>query len=330
MLKVIEEHSRIKEAQVELKENLGKYSEITGRITIGGTGWHSRHAVSWSEKLGIWWTTYSLSNRYENAFGVEEPRWNTRYGHSIPSVIDVPFHGINRRIGGVFAVDENNKLYLLHRGRIGGGRKGIGKTLFLANYRGKWVAVQDGDSVSRLALVAILNSEKFPWQIANFVHELQRIKQEDIVGTKPSVTLTDTFEEEFSGTKEYVVGKVEAECDHGLVVSSLEKKLRTEGLIVGNRYPMDLYVLDADGEMVTLFEVKTDSSSASCYEAIGQLLFYSARLDRKPQIVAVFPHPFDREYGDVFDKIGIQRLTYTWKDNQPEFDNSQIANLRIK
>ena len=62
--------------------------------------------------LGIWWTTYSLCNRYENAFGVEEPRWNTRYGHSIPSVVDVPFHGINRRIGGVFAVDENNKLYL--------------------------------------------------------------------------------------------------------------------------------------------------------------------------------------------------------------------------
>ena len=112
MLKVIEENSRIKEAQAEFKENLGKYSEMAGKITIGGTGWHSRRAVSWSEKLGIWWTTYSLCNRYENAFGVEEPRWNTRYGHSIPSVVDVPFHGINRRIGGVFAVDENNKLYL--------------------------------------------------------------------------------------------------------------------------------------------------------------------------------------------------------------------------
>jgi hypothetical protein len=68
MWKVIEENSRIKEAQAEFKENLGKHSEITGKITIGGTGWHSRRAVSWSEKLGIWWTTYSLGNRYENAF----------------------------------------------------------------------------------------------------------------------------------------------------------------------------------------------------------------------------------------------------------------------
>lgn len=283
----------------------------------------------WSEKLGIWWTTYSLHNRYENAFGVEEPKWNTGYGHSIPSVIDVPFHGINRRIGGVFAVDESNKLYLLHRGRIGGGRKGIGKTLFLANYRGKWVSVQDGDSVSRLALVAALDSERFPYQVANFVHELQRIKQEETLETKPSVTLTDTFEEEFSGTKEYVVGKIEAECDHGLVVSSLEKKLRRAGLPVGNRYPMHLYVLDPNGEMVALFEIKTDSSSASCYGAIGQLLFYSARLDKKPQIVAVFPHLFDKEYESILNKIGIQCLTYKGKNNQPEFDNSQIANLQV-
>lgn len=58
------------------------------------------------------------------------------------------------------------------------------------------VVVQDGDSVSRLALVAALDSERFPYQIANFVHELQRIKQEVIVETKPSVTLTDTFKEE--------------------------------------------------------------------------------------------------------------------------------------
>jgi len=116
MLKVIEENIRIKEAQVELKENLGKHSKRTSKITIGGTGWHSKRRVLWSEKLGIWWTTYSLNNRYENAFGAEEPRWNTRYGHSILSVVDVPFHGINRRIGGVPAVDENNKLYLLHRG----------------------------------------------------------------------------------------------------------------------------------------------------------------------------------------------------------------------
>jgi hypothetical protein len=46
---------------------------------------------------------------------VEEPRWGTRYGHSIPSIIDIPFEGINRRIGGAFATDENNRVYLMHR-----------------------------------------------------------------------------------------------------------------------------------------------------------------------------------------------------------------------
>ena len=327
MLTIIEKSGRIREAQAQLKRNLNACSEKKGPITIGGQWGNQRQLVSWSSKLSIWWTTYSLSNRFENAFGIEKPRWDTKYGYAIPSVIDIPFSGINRRIGGAFAVDENNRVYLLHRGRIGGGRKGIGKTLFLENYRGEWETVQDGDSVSKLAMVAALSSRRFPHQIASFVYEVQRIKKEGKIETESRVPFTDTFKEGFSGTKEYVVGRVEAECDHELVVSSLEKLLRLTGLVLGNRYPMDLYVLDSSKRISTIFEVKTDSTSTSCYKAIGQLLFYSAKLDRRPQLIAVFPNTFDKQH--TFDRIGIQCLTYRWRRNQPEFDDSHIANLEI-
>ena len=191
------------------------------------------------------------------------------------------------------------------------------------------MTVQDGDSVSKLALVSAMESARFPHQVAHFVRELQRIKQKGTIEIESNLPLTDTFKEEFSGKKRFAVGEVEARCDHGLVVSNLERELRKRQFVVGNRFPMDLYILDPGGQAIILFEIKTDSILPSCYEAIGQLLFYSARLDRKPHLVAVFPQPFSEERGNIFNDLGIQCITYRWRHNQPEFDNSQIANWQI-
>jgi hypothetical protein len=180
--------------------------------------------------------------------------------------------------------------------------------------------------VSRLVLIAELGSVRFPYQIAHFVHEVQRIKGE-VGKPKPNSQLSKTFKKEFSGKRKYSVGKIEAECDHGLVVDKLEQQLRLMGFVAGNSHPMDLYVLDPKGQITVLFEVKTDSTSTSCYEAVGQLLFYSAKLAKKPQLVAVFPESLDREFIDIFEEIGLQALTYRWIKNRLYFDKDEIAEL---
>ena len=206
MLRTIEKGSQIKKAQREFEKIMRAWAQKKGTITIGGKGFHDPEKVSWSDNLGIWWTTYSVENRahekrFENAFGVEEPKWETKYGHSIPCVIDVPFEGINRRIGGAYAVDEETNLYLLHRGRIGGGRMGIGKALFDENYRGERVRVQDGDMTLEMALVGELGTERFPYQVACFVKEVQRIKEQADTA-KPEIQFPPPgFSEEFSGKK---------------------------------------------------------------------------------------------------------------------------------
>jgi len=123
------------------------------------------------------------------------------------------------------------------------------------------------------------------------------------------------------------VGKIEAECDHGLVVTELEQQLRLMEFVAGNRHPMDLYVLDSKGQITFLFEVKTDSTSTSCYEAAGQLLFYSAKLAKKPRLVAVFPDSLNKEFIDTFEEIGLQTLTYRWIKNKPYFNKDKIAGL---
>lgn len=45
----------------------------------------------------------------------------------------MPLNGINRRVAGLFAIDSvSGGTILLHRGKIGGGQKGVGKKQFLA------------------------------------------------------------------------------------------------------------------------------------------------------------------------------------------------------
>lgn len=325
MLKIIEEENEIKKAQAQFRKKINDIAEKHGSISLGGKGWHRDREVYWNESLRIWWTMEEEEDRYWNSFGTGEPKWNTKYSHSIVVEINLP-KGKNRRIQGAVASDESGKLYLLHRGRIGGGRKGIGKSLFVDNFRGEWETVWDGTATARLALIAALDSERFPQQVASFVHEVARVKGIKSTKAKSDSTVAFKFKEEFSGTKRFSQTKeIDAKCDHGIVVNNLAKKLESRGLAVGNTSQMDLYILDKHGEIEKLFEVKTDTTVRSCYEAIGQLFFHSSRLGAKPLLIAVFPHTIAKQYEKVFKKLGINVLTYMWSNNIPRFSNLKCA-----
>lgn len=101
-------------------------------------------------------------------------------------------------------------------------------------------------------------------------------------------------------------------------------------MTIGKNAQMDVYILNENGEIETLFEVKTDATVESCYRAIGQLFFNSSKLSLKPCLIAVFPHTLNKEYRDVFDKLKIEVLTYRWIDNQPQFDSSFLSQLDLK
>jgi hypothetical protein len=62
--------------------------------------------------------------------------------------------------------------YVLHRGKIGGGKKGVGLALFRNNFVGKWTSVE-GDEVVSIGAIA---SADFITQVSSFVKEVDRIK----------------------------------------------------------------------------------------------------------------------------------------------------------
>ena len=140
--------------------------------------------VSWSSKLNLWWYSRLVSgskrhgsqpNRWWNVFGIDKPTPNQPL--HIDCEINPPTGGINRNIAGAFAEDENNRVFVVHRGnRWGGGRKGITKELFWNNYSGRSEIVNDGGRQTRVAIITELGNPSLPPDIAAFVNWAYRTK----------------------------------------------------------------------------------------------------------------------------------------------------------
>lgn len=123
--------------------------------------------------------------RYWNAFGIDSlvDRSN------IVVEINIPVGAIYRRISGIFAEDrETNVAYLLHRGGIGGGRKGIGKRAFVAWYRrqkpSRWVELDEGEGLlAHAILVTALTRDAFLEDLTAFVRDAYEFKKLAVSGS---------------------------------------------------------------------------------------------------------------------------------------------------
>lgn len=152
-----------------------------------------------------------LENRCWNGFGLVMPE----DARILPLVVEinVPWEGVNRAIGGVFLQGPRGEVYVGHRGKIGGGRKGVGKTAFWERYHQQAQPVLDDDSVIVLGKVG---SPKLPADLAAFIRTVNEIKREatgsaDGVGDSDDLDLD--FAPEFEGTKSVEVSKrIEAQC----------------------------------------------------------------------------------------------------------------------
>ncbi len=143
---------------------------------IGYPGGSLDANVLWSDSLCMWFYSRRLDhhNKYWNAFGFEYPSHIRSL--SITCEINIPIEGINRRLGGAFIKDKSDNIFIIHRGNIGGGRKGIGKSLFRDNYNGEWIDFNDGSRIENAAVVCELNSADIVLDVKRFIIEVNRIK----------------------------------------------------------------------------------------------------------------------------------------------------------
>ena len=228
MLKVVEDEAAIRRHQRLFAKAMRTAAKETIPVKLGHPGASEKAKVAWSETLGIWFFSRKIAgSRYWNAFGVGRPAGGA--GIAITCEINFPLCGIDRRTGGAFAQDRAGHVFVVHRGKLGGGRKGIGKSLFENTYRGVWEVMEDGGEETPVALIGVLHSPRFARQIAQFVRKIARIK-ESASARSPQAELTL---EEFAIHEEMIGAsyrdeerEIGAECDHGLIVRDLADALK--------------------------------------------------------------------------------------------------------
>jgi hypothetical protein len=321
MLKVVTNEQAIRRHRSQFMQSLKKFADETIPVELGHPGASTRAKVFWSERLGIWFfPTKIADHRYWNAFGVGRPEKGARV--SITCEINFPLSGIDRRTGGVFAEDSAGKIFVVHRGKLGGGRKGVGKGLFEDLYRGVWEAMDDGGEETTVAMIGVLNSARFARQVALFVRKIARIKES---AAAPSAQSELRFDE--LSLREDLIGdlcpdqkwETGSECDHGLIVRDLSETLREQGLRTGNDGCRDLLVMNRKGRILAVFQILTKMSPTGIHTGATQLLLDGLSLPGDPLLILALPRAPEEALREKLKRLNINSLIYGWEEDRAIF-----------
>ena len=169
-MRIISDTAEIAGAQARFTALLKAASTQSGNIRTGHQGESLTREGVYLQEFDLWYAWHEHDSRYWNAFGTGNP-----FGSSSPPIvveINPPRSGVDSRMGGLFLADEQDQVYLAHRGRINGGT-----ALFLSSYKeqGKVIPI-DG---SREALViGSLDSPHFLSDLERFVKDVERFKRD--------------------------------------------------------------------------------------------------------------------------------------------------------
>lgn len=322
MLKVITDEAAIRRCQGRFVRNLRKFATARIPVRLGHPGAaNKRVKVYWSESLDIWFLSRRIvGSRYWNGFGIGRPEAGAAL--AVVCEINFPLSGIDRRMGGAFAEDRVGRLFAVHRGKLGGGRKGVGKSLFDSSYRGTWEVMDDRGKQTSVAIIGILQSPRFARHISEFVRKIACIK--DAAAALSAQTELAFGElrlhEELIGARwrdqERVTG---AECDHGLVIRDLAVNLRLAGLRVGNDGARDLVAGDRADRIRAVFQIRTETTMADIHYGATQLLLNGLSLPDSPLLMLLLPRLPEASLIDKLKRLNIDILTYDWQEERAFF-----------
>lgn len=222
--------------------------------------------------------------RYWNSIGSYHENGNLQ----IAVEINIPIASNERMVSGFFAKDDTTGIiYLMHDGGVGGGRKGVGKTAFLAWSGEKPIPASDSQGEVRLGIVVTpIKPRVIDSHIARFAQKVLDFKQavkngeitDDVITTESQCSYDDYYRE-FSGKKKGERSKeFEYISRHGDIVDALYQwRSRRSGRgerIIKNAY-MDLGIA-VSNKLTEIYEVKTNTDRQTLYTAIGQILVHDA------------------------------------------------------
>ena len=127
---------------------------------LGYPGGYLERAVNWNASEKIWsvFDAKVAERRFWRAFGTQHPQSKSML--DIVVECNPPLEGIDRRCAGAF-LRVGKEVFIAHSGKIGGGRRGIGKSAFVDAYlEGNWQPVQWGNHETKMIVVGGLRDRQ--------------------------------------------------------------------------------------------------------------------------------------------------------------------------
>lgn len=325
MLRLVHEAKKKKRAQTELERALKDTLKDQGSRNIGFPGGNADHPL-YSLGDGKLWAAFggvseeAAIPRFWNAFGIYRP---SEPAQMIAVEINIPTDSNSAKVAGFFAEDaDTGDIYLMHSGKVGGGRPGIGKLAFLVWSKAKLVEVSCPEGGVRKGIaVGRLDDHDLAGRIWAFVKSVQNFKDMAAKGEletpdfKRCIDEYNRYSKEYSGKKNGRWGsEFEYMTYHGDVIQALHDEriacaAKNEG--VYNSILIDLFV-KKDGVITEVYEVKTGVGRQVLYTAIGQLVTHTATLGDEVTKYLVVPAdeamPEDLERAVAALRIQVRRF----------------------
>ena len=334
MLIRISKKKEIKASQKTLQKNIEKAIGSVENGTVGYRGgnvelkFHTRgHGELWSAFTHLKTETIP---RYGNAFGVFD---EDKKMQMITVEINIPTQRDTRQVAGYFAKDtETGAIYLMHTGKVGGGRKGIGKNAFLAFSEMPLTKTVDQDgNMHGDILIGRIDSKQLVnrvWHFVQLVNDFKDAVQADgealLLKLKERTTEIEGYQRESSGQRS---GRVDVVLDyisyHGDIVEALKAKceaFQRTGQQVVNSILIDLYTV-SQGTVTAVFEVKTSLNRQALYTAIGQVFTHSVSSGPSAACVLVIPvGDIHRDIAACLKEKQISVVRYRLVGDEVEFE----------
>lgn len=329
MLKVIADQPTIKRCTRYFLRQFKPFIDEKIKVKLGHQGASLPAKVLWSKKLGIWLASHAVNEvRYWNAFGGGKPR----PGNVVPIITEInfPFNGIDRKTGGAFARDPWGNVFVIHRGKIGGGKKGVGKSFFENNYRGIWSFMEDGNDITQVAVIGALNSPHLAWQTAHFVKKVEMLKSAAVDSPQMEINFAQAcFREDLTGDLPSVEEPdIKAQCDRDLIICNLAAFLQHRKLKIGNDANHELFLLENSRNRKShVFGVLTDAREKEVLAAAAKLLLQTASDRGNPKLILILPEEKVTTYSQILQKLGITVTGFYWDGDKiifPELEKIKL------
>jgi hypothetical protein len=329
MLKVIADQLAIKKHVRQFAKKFKPFIDEKIKVKLGHQGASFPAKVLWSKRLGIWLFAHAIKDvRYWNAFGMGKPEPDELV--SITAEINFPWSGVDRKTGGTFARDAWGNVFVIHRGKIGGGKKGVGKSLFEHNYRGVWAFMEDGDGISQVAVIGALQSPRIALQIAQFVKKIELLKIAAVQSSQTEIIFPEIpFREDLVGSLPLSdQPSISAECDHDLIISSLAALLKRWKFRIGNDENHELFCVDPSSNKIShVFEVITDNKEKSIMAAAAKLFLQIKSNEGNPFPILILPEEKMATYAQILQKIGIATVGFRVEEERIIFPD--LVKIRL-